>query len=127
MAIELEFTLSHPVADVWQVIGDPGRIDWVAGVASCEYDGTIRRFKMEGAGELAEQIFTLDAANHTIVYGVIESTPPLHKHRASMALSATATGTLLTWRTEVEPTTVEPFIKQGMQASATKLQEVLAR
>lgn len=127
MAIELEFTLSHPVADVWQVIGDPGRIDWVAGVASCEYDGTIRRFKMEGAGELAEQIITLDAANHTIVYGVIESTPPLHKHRASMALSATATGTLLTWRTEVEPATVEPFIKQGMQASATKLQEVLAR
>ena len=34
MAIELEFTLSHPVADVWQVIGDPGRIDWVAGVAT---------------------------------------------------------------------------------------------
>ena len=127
MAIELEFTLPHPVADVWQVIGDPGRIDWVAGVASCEYDGTVRRFKMEGAGDLAEQIFTLDAANHTIVYGVIKSTPPLHKHRASMALSATATGTLLTWRTEVEPATVEPFIKQGMQASAAKLQEVLAR
>ena len=126
MAIELEFNLPHPITDVWQIIGDPGRIDWVAGVASCEYDGTVRRFKMDGAGELAEQIFELDSEAHTIVYGVIESTPPLASHRASMTLSASPTGTLLTWRTEVDPATVEPFIKQGMEASAAKLQKVLA-
>ena len=125
MAIELEFQIPHAVADVWQVIGDPGRIDWVAGVAACDYDGKIRRFKMEGAGELAEEIIELNDATHTIVYGVIESTPPLAKHRASMALTETAQGSLLTWRTEVDPVAVEPFIKQGMEASAAKLLTVL--
>lgn len=126
MAIELEFQLPHPVADVWQIIGDPGRIDWVAGVASCDYDGKVRRFKMEGAGALAEEIFELNDAAHTIVYGVVESTPPLAKHRASMTLSESSQGCLLTWRTEVDPVAVEPFIKQGMEASAAKLQAVLA-
>ena len=67
MAIELEFQIPHAVADVWQVIGDPGRIDWVAGVAACDYDGKVRRFKMEGAGELAEEIVELNDATHTIV------------------------------------------------------------
>jgi hypothetical protein len=43
-----------------------------------------------------------------------------------MTLSASPTGTLLTWRTEVDPAAVEPFIKQGMEASAAKLQKVLA-
>jgi hypothetical protein len=73
MAIELEFNLPHPITDVWQIIGDPGRIDWVAGVASCEYDGTVRRFKMDGAGELAEQIFEL-TARHTLLF-MVSSNP----------------------------------------------------
>ena len=127
MAIELEYKLPHAVADVWQIISDPSRIDWVAGVASCDYDGEIRRFKMDGAGALAEQIFSIDHATHTITYGVVESTPPLASHRASMTLSEISEGTLLTWRTTVEPAAVEPFIQQGMDASAAKLSEVLAR
>ncbi len=127
MAIELEYKLPHAVADVWQIISDPSRIDWVAGVASCDYDGEIRRFKMDGAGALAEQIFSIDHATHTITYGVVESTPPLASHRASMTLSEISEGTLLTWRTTVEPAAVEPFIQQGMDASAAKLAEVLAR
>ena len=127
MAIELEYKLPHAVADVWQIISDPSRIDWVAGVASCDYDGEIRRFKMDGAGALAEQIFSIDHATHTITYGVVESTPPLANHRASMTLSEISEGTLLTWRTTVEPAAVEPFIQQGMDASAAKLAEVLAR
>ena len=127
MAIELEYKLPHAVADVWQIISDPSRIDWVAGVASCDYDGEIRRFKMDGAGALAEQIFSIDHATHTITYGVVESTPPLASHRASMSLSEISEGTLLTWRTTVEPAAVEPFIQHGMDASAAKLAEVLAR
>ena len=42
-----------------------------------------------------------------------------------MALSEIPEGTLLTWRTAVEPEAVEPFIKQGMDASAAKLLTVL--
>ena len=44
MAIELEYKLPHAVTDVWQIISDPGRRDWVAGVASCAFDGQVRRF-----------------------------------------------------------------------------------
>jgi len=39
MAIELEYKLPHAVADVWQIISDPGRIDWEAGVASPDLSG----------------------------------------------------------------------------------------
>ena len=124
MAIELEFQILIAVADVWQVIGDPGRIDWVAGVAACDYDGKVRRFKMEGAGELAEEIIELNDATHTIVYGVIESTPPLAKHRASMALTETAQGSLLTWHRSRSGCS-RAFYQTGHGGSAAKLLTVL--
>ena len=84
MAIELRHVFRTTPQAVWDVISDPGRVDWVAGVESATFDGEIRRFKMTGAGDLAETILTLDATQRLLEYGVVESTPPLDAHRASM-------------------------------------------
>ena len=55
-------------------------------------------------------------------YSVIESTPPLQSHVASITLEAHAEGTRFIWQTAVEPVAVEPFIAKGMKGSLTRSQ-----
>ena len=126
MAIEILETFTYPPSALWEIVGDPGRVDWVTGVQSAEFDGTVRRFKMEGAGGLAERINQRDESRMYLEYSVIESTPALLSHLASITLEAHDEGTLFIWRTNVEPVEIEPFIAAGMKGSLKQLATVLA-
>lgn len=125
MSIELSFVIPCSPARVWSVVGDPGRTDWVPGVESCEFDGEVRRFRMRGAGQLSERILLCDPARRRIEYSVVESSPPLQAHRASIQVDAHADGALLCWETRVTPVNVEPFIRQSMEAAIQQLTQLL--
>ena len=126
MAIKIERILPYAPEAIWTIVGEPGRVDWVPGVESAEFDGDIRRFKMVGAGGLAERINKRDEDRMYLEYSVIESTPPLQSHVASITLAAHEEGTLFTWQTHVEPVEVEPFIAKGMKGSLELLTSILA-
>lgn len=126
MALEVIRILAHPPAAVWQIVGDVGRTDWVPGVAHCEVDGDIRRFTMTGAGGLAERILRCDDDTMLLEYSVIESTPPLGSHLATIQLQPDEAGTRFIWRTAVEPSQVEPFIAKAMHGSLDLLEQVLS-
>ena len=68
MAIKIEEILPYPPATIWAIVGEPDRVDWVTGVESAEFDGEVRRFKMVGAGGLAERDQPARRATH--VFGV---------------------------------------------------------
>ena len=126
MAIKIEEILPYPPATIWAIVGEPGRVDWVPGVESAEFDGEVRRFKMAGAGGLAERINERDAGRMYLEYSVIESTPPLQSHLASITLEPHEDGTRFIWQTTVEPVAVEPFIATGMKGSLAQLADILA-
>lgn len=126
MAIKIEHVLPYTSAAIWNIVGNPGRVDWVPGVESAEFDGEVRRFKMEGAGGLAERINKCDADLMYLEYSVIESTPPLQSHLASITLEPHADGTLFIWQTHVAPVAFEPFIAAGMKGSLAQLASILA-
>ncbi len=126
MAIRIEHVLPASPAAVWAVIGDPGRVDWVPGVESCDYDGSVRRFGMPGAGQLAERILDLDPERRRLEYAVIESKPALEAHHASLQVDDHPDGALLVWETQVQPEAVEPFIRKNMDAALIQLEAVLA-
>ena len=126
MAIKIEEILPYPPATIWAIVGEPDRVDWVTGVESAEFDGEVRRFKMVGAGDLAERINQRDEPRMYLEYSVIESTPPLQSHVASITLEAHADGTRFIWQTAVEPVAVEPFIAKGMKGSLAQLADLLA-
>ena len=132
MSIEVKHFLPYPPATIWAIVGSPGRVDWVPGVESCEFDGEVRRFKMEGAGGLAERIVSHDDAQMFMEYSVVESTPPLQSHLASIKLNpqnggdGEENGTEFIWCTSVEPIAVAPFIKKGMLGSLALLEPTLA-
>jgi hypothetical protein len=125
MAIHLEFVLPASPAEVWAIVGDPGRTDWVPGVESCAFDGTVRRFVMQGAGRLSERILLRDPARRRLEYSVIESRPPLHAHLASIQIDEHPDGALFVWQTAVQPEAVEPFIRQSMDGAVEQLKTVL--
>ena len=113
MAIKIERILPYAPEAIWNIVGEPGRVDWVPGVESAEFDGDVRRFKMPGAGGLAERINVRDEGRMYLEYSVIESTPPLQSHVASITLEAHEKGTLFTWRTSVEPLRWSPLSPKG--------------
>lgn len=125
MTLQLEFVLHAAPDRVWNIVGDPGRTDWVPGVASCEFDGTVRRFVMQGAGWLSERILLRDTARRRLEYAVIESRPPLASHHAAIQVDAHPDGALLRWETSVEPAAVEPFIRDSMEGAIARLRRVL--
>jgi len=125
MALEIVRVLPFSADVVWGVVGDVGRTDWVPGVVSCELNGEVRRFTMAGAGELAERICRRSEGERFLEYSVIESTPPLDAHLASISLSPEAEGTRFVWRTTVSPVAVEPFIEKAMLASLERLEQIL--
>ncbi len=125
MSISVIAVLETTPDQVWRVIGQADRVDWVAGVESCSMEDGIRTFSMQGAGLLREKIITCDEERYLLEYGVVESTPPLDAHRASMQLRPHPDGTELTWTTDVQPEQVEPFIQAGMEGSLAGLRQVL--
>lgn len=127
MTIRIERTFPHPAATVWDVVGNPVRVDWVPGVESCRIDGDIRHFEMEGVGELAERILLCDADQFRLEYGVVESQPPLEHHRAVIQLEDHHNGSVLIWETEVRPEQAEPIIRRNVEAALDQLGKVLAQ
>ncbi len=128
MIIQLSEELPFTLQDVWTVIGDPRRADWVPSVTSIEYADNRRTMAMQGAGTITEEIFALDDTNHCIEYGVVESAAPLKHHRAKMQLTAlTEQSTRLDWQTEIKPDAFGEFIEQGMQGGIQGLLTVLSR
>ena len=110
---------------IWEIVGNPDRVDWVPSASDCVFDGSIRRFHMEGAGNLAEKIVKRDEAEMELQYSVIES-PAVIKHLATIRLISTEDGkTRFKWDQEFEPDELEPFIRKGMEDSLVQLDSVL--
>ena len=110
---------------IWEIVGNPDRVDWVPSASDCVFDGSIRRFHMEGAGNLAEKIVKRDEAEMELQYSVIES-PAVVKHLATIRLISTEDGkTRFKWDQEFEPAELEPFIRKGMEDSLVQLDSVL--
>ena len=110
---------------IWEIVGNPDRVDWVPSASDCVFDGSIRRFHMEGAGNLAEKIVKRDEAEMELQYSVIES-PAVIKHLATIRLISIGDGkTQFKWDQEFEPAELEPFIRKGMEDSLVQLDSVL--
>jgi len=126
LAIHLEHQFNATAEQLWLILGQPERVDWVPGIESCQFDGEVRAFTLPGAGALKEKILQLDHDQRLIEYTCIESPIPFDSHLASMQVTTTATGCQLTWKTQVTPEKFEPFIRQSMEGALLRLETLLA-
>ncbi len=125
MEITIEKVFDCERERVWAVIGNPERVDWVPSASDCVFDGSIRRFRMEGAGQLAEKIVLRDEDGMVLKYSVIDS-PAVNHHLATISLkNHEGNKTRFSWAQEFEPAQLEPFIRKGMEDSLVQLDSVL--
>ena len=126
MSISMDKVFDCSPERIWNVVGNPERVDWVPSASDCVFDGTVRRFQMEGAGQLAEKIVERSDSQMLLQYSVIES-PAVIKHLATIRLKSIEDNkTRFCWDQEFEPAELEPFIRKGMEDSLVQLEEILA-
>ena len=125
MEVAIDKIFRYESAKIWSVVGNPERVDWVPSASECVFDGSIRRFRMEGAGKLAERIIARDNTEMVLKYSVIESSA-VDQHLATISLLDLGQNeTRFRWEQVFEPAQLEVFIRKGMEDSLVRLDFVL--
>lgn len=125
MTIKFEETFPVPAAALWAIIGTVDRVDWVPGVAHCEFDGRVRRLHLPGAGDIAEEIVTRDEQEMRLVYRCIESPQSMDFHEARVHIAAlSASECRFHWEAEIEPEAFVPFLRSSMKGALEQLRVI---
>ena len=120
-----EFTSTSE--EIWKIISDISRSDWVPGVDSIELDGNKRVFKMSGMGRLVEEIVECNDITMELSYSAIETMAPIDHHLAKIKLAPNEDKTTFIWTTEIDPPEYAEAIRKGMLASLDQLEVVLKK
>ena len=115
----------YPIEELWKIISDVSRSDWVPGVNKITLKDDTRIFEMEGMGDLVERIISCDSSSYELTYSAIKTAIPIDHHLAKIKLIEDADKTVLVWSTEIEPEIFADAIQKGVLASLDGLQRVL--
>ncbi|MFT4887692.1 MAG: hypothetical protein ACI8V0_001923 [Pseudohongiellaceae bacterium] len=124
--IKLEEELPFSPIEIWKVVGNVTRADWVPSVDTISLQDDIRSFVMEGVGEVQEKILLCDDENHRLQYSAIKTPSGIEHHLATIQLTAVGEHCLFSWTTEIQPDEYAPIVEQGMKISIVGLTAVLA-
>lgn len=125
--IKLEEELSFNPIDIWKVVGNVTRADWVPSVDSISLQNDIRSFVMEGVGEVQEKILLCDDETHCLQYSAIKTPSGIEHHLATIQLTKVGDNCLFSWTTEIQPDEYAPIVEQGMKISIEGLKAVLTQ
>jgi hypothetical protein len=115
----------YEIEEIWKIISDVSRSDWVPGVSKITLENDTRIFEMEGMGDLVERIINCDNSCYELTYSAIKTAIPIDHHLAKIKLSQVNNKTVFNWSTEIEPEIFADAIQNGMQESLEGLQRVL--
>ena len=73
--------------ELWAILSDIGRCDWVPTIEEIVLDGDLRHFKMTGMGQITEKILKQDHASMTLCL-LYTSPSPRDRTRSRMPSSA---------------------------------------
>ena len=119
-----EFNCS--AANLWSILSDVGRCDWVPTIEKITLDGDCRLFEMEGMGIITEKILLKDDGNMILQYSAIDTPAPIEHHLATMKIIPDGDfACLLEWTTEIAPEIFSDSIHQGMLISIEGIKKVL--
>ena len=115
----------YKIDEIWSIISDISRSDWVPGVENITLDGDTRIFEMEGMGDLVERIISCNDLSYELKYSAIKTAVPINHHLAVIRLTKVGDKTVFNWSTEIEPEVFADAIQAGMKESLKGLQQVL--
>ena len=112
--------------NLWEILSDVTRCDWIDTVDNIEMEGDCRVFEMSGMGKIKERIIKLDNESMELQYSAVETMAPIKHHLATIKISESGDNeSLLCWTTEIDPEIFAEAIHQGMLISIKGLRKVL--
>ncbi|MDB9769569.1 SRPBCC family protein [Gammaproteobacteria bacterium] len=118
--------LNCSAANLWSILSDVGRCDWVPTIEKITLDGDCRVFEMAGMGTITEKILLKDDENMILQYSAIDTPAPIEHHLATMKIIPDGDfACFLEWTTEIEPEIFADSIHQGMLVSIEGIEKVL--
>ena len=112
--------------ELWLVLSDVGRCDWVPTIDKITLEGDFRHFEMTGMGKITEKILKQDDASMTLQYSAIKTPAPIEHHLATMEIaSLNDKECKLSWTTEISPDIFADGIHQGMLVSIEGIKTVI--
>ena len=112
--------------ELWLILSDVGRCDWVPTIDKISLEGDFRHFEMTGMGQITEKILKQDDASMTLQYSAINTPAPIEHHLATMQIaSLNEQECMLSWTTEISPDIFADGIHQGMLISIDGIKKVI--
>jgi hypothetical protein len=124
--VNIKEHLPFSAQDVWDVISDVERCDWVPAVERITLEGDVRSFTMEGIGEVQEKIIKIDTENMVLQYSAIKTPSQVEHHLATMSITVKDDGCEFEWESEIVPDQFSEAIRSGMDISFQGLIRVLS-
>ena len=123
--IEESREFNYEIEEIWKIISDISRSDWVPGVSKITLENDTRIFEMKEMGDLVERIISCDNSCYELTYSAIKTAIPIDHHLAKIKLTQVNNKTVFNWSTEIEPEIFADAIQNGMKESLEGLQRVL--
>ena len=112
--------------ELWLILSDVGRCDWVPTIEKISLEGDFRHFEMTGMGQITEKILKQDDASMTLQYSAIKTPAPIEHHLATMQIaSLNEQECMLSWTTEISTDIFADGIHQGMLISIDGIKKVI--
>ena len=112
--------------DLWTILSDVSRSDWVPSIESISLTGNLRSFEMDGIGSVTEEILLNDDQNMTLQYSAIKTHSKIDHHLATMQISSAGEGqATLLWTTEIDPEIFADGVHHGMLISIEGIKKVI--
>ena len=112
--------------ELWSILSDVGRCDWVPTIEKITLEGDHRHFEMTGMGQITEKILKLDHSKMILQYSAIQTPVPIEHHLATMEVEPlNDRECTLCWTTEISPDIYADGIHQGMLVSIEGIKKVI--
>ena len=98
--------IARPPADIWSLVGDPGRIhEWWPGIVSCTVDGDSRVVVTGSGLPMPEDILTNDPLQRRVPYRI--TGPMFREHLSTLDVIDLDDGTaLVVYSADADPATL---------------------
>ena len=121
-----EVRFNCPAEELWSVLSDVGRCDWVPTIDEITLEDDCRHFEMTGMGQITEKILKQDHANMILQYTAIQTPAPIEHHLATMQITPLSDQEcMLSWTTEISPDIFADGIHQGMLVSIEGIKKII--
>ena len=121
-----EITFNCNAENLWSILSDVTRCDWVPSVSEIKIEGDCRLFEMDGMGVVKEKILKNDSDNKLLQYSAVETRTPINHHLATMNVQfINDESCKLIWTTEIDPEIFAEAIHHGMLISIEGIKQVL--